>query len=129
MSKKKILLEILAVSSGGFIGGVLRGSMMLLFHNNLFPWETIIVNLSGTFISALLVVLFSKMINLTQITSDFIMVGILGAYTTYSTALVDMVHLSLLMALVYLVISVVGGVVVVIFSRYLGNKMVLRWQK
>ncbi|MBU7568271.1 CrcB family protein [Weissella hellenica] len=129
MSKKKILLEILAVSSGGFIGGVLRGSMMLLFHNNLFPWETIIVNLSGTFISALLVVLFSKMINLTQITSDFIMVGILGAYTTYSTALVDMVHLSLLMALVYLVISVVGGVLVVIFSRYLGNKMVLRWQK
>lgn len=129
MSKKKILLEILAVSSGGFIGGVLRGSMMLLFHNNLFPWETIIVNLSGTFISALLVVLFSKMINLTQITSDFIMVGILGAYTTYSTALVDVVHLSLLMALVYLVISVVGGVLVVIFSRYLGNKMVLRWQK
>lgn len=129
MSKKKILLEILAVSSGGFIGGVLRGSMMLLFHNNLFPWETIIVNLSGTFISALLVVLFSKMINLTQITSDFIMVGILGAYTTYSTALVDMFHLSLLMALVYLVISVVGGVLVVIFSRYLGNKMVLRWQK
>lgn len=129
MSKKKILLEILAVSSGGFIGGVLRGSMMLLFHNNLFPWETIIVNLSGTFISALLVVLFSKMINLTQITSDLIMVGILGAYTTYSTALVDMVHLSLLMALVYLVISVVGGVLVVIFSRYLGNKMVLRWQK
>ncbi|KAA8433067.1 fluoride efflux transporter FluC [Weissella sagaensis] len=129
MSKKKILLEILAVSSGGFIGGVLRGSMMLLFHNNLFPWETIIVNLSGTFISALLVVLFSKMINLTQITSDFIMVGILGAYTTYSTALVDMVNLSLLMALVYLVISVVGGVLVVIFSRYLGNKMVLRWQK
>jgi CrcB protein len=123
------LLEILAVSSGGFIGGVLRGSMMLLFHNNLFPWETIIVNLSGTFSSALLVVLFSKMINLTQITSDFIMVGILGAYTTYSTALVDMVNLSLLMALVYLVISVVGGVLVVIFSRYLGNKMVLRWQK
>ncbi|CAM4334768.1 fluoride efflux transporter FluC [Weissella hellenica] len=129
MHKEKILLEILAVGSGGFIGGVLRASMMLLFHNNLFPWETIIVNLSGTFISALLVVLFSKMINLKQVTSDFIMVGILGAYTTYSTALVDMVHLSWLMALVYLAISVVGGVLMVIFSRYLGNRMVLRWQK
>lgn len=129
MHKEKILLEILAVGSGGFIGSVLRASMMLLFHNNLFPWETIIVNLSGTFISALLVVLFSKMINLKQVTSDFIMVGILGAYTTYSTALVDMVHLSWLMALVYLAISVVGGVLMVIFSRYLGNRMVLRWQK
>lgn len=129
MSRKQILLEILAVGSGGFIGGALRASMMMLFHNNTFPWETIIVNLSGTFISALLVVLFSKIVNLKQVTSDFIMVGILGAYTTYSTALSDMVHLSVLMALIYIVISVVGGVLMVILSRYLGNKLVLRWQK
>lgn len=127
MKNKSLLLNSLAVAFGGFIGGALRAIMMMLFHNNHFPWETIIVNLSGTFISALLVILLGKLTKLKQITADFVMVGILGAYTTYSTALVDISQLSILPALGYIAISIVGGVTVVLISRVIGHKLVASW--
>lgn len=127
MKNKNLLLNSLAVAFGGFIGGVLRAIMMMLFHSNHFPWETIIVNLSGTFISALLVILLGKLTKLKQITADFVMVGILGAYTTYSTALVDISQLSILPALGYIGISIVGGVTVVLISRVIGHKLVASW--
>lgn len=127
MKNKNLLLNSLAVAFGGFIGGVLRAIMMMLFHSKHFPWETIIVNLSGTFISALLVILLGKLTKLKQITADFVMVGILGAYTTYSTALVDISQLSILPALGYIGISIVGGVTVVLISRVIGHKLVASW--
>lgn len=127
MKNKSLLLNSLAVAFGGFIGGSLRAIMMMLFHSSHFPWETIIVNLSGTFISALLVILLGKLTKLKQITADFVMVGILGAYTTYSTALVDISQLSILPALGYIAISIVGGVTVVLISRVIGHKLVASW--
>lgn len=127
MKNKSLLLNSLAVAFGGFIGGALRAIMMMLFHSNHFPWETIIVNLSGTFISALLVILLGKLTKLKQITADFVMVGILGAYTTYSTALVDISQLSILPALGYIGISIIGGVAVVLISRVIGHKLGASW--
>ncbi|HJG84172.1 MAG TPA: CrcB family protein [Weissella thailandensis] len=127
MKNKSLLLNSLAVAFGGFIGGSLRAIMMMLFHSNHFPWETIIVNLSGTLISALLVILLGKLTKLKQITADFVMVGILGAYTTYSTALVDISQLSILPALGYIGVSIVGGVTVVLISRVIGHKLVASW--
>ena len=127
MKNKSLLLNSLAVAFGGFIGGSLRAIMMMLFHSSHFPWETIIVNLSGTLISALLVILLGKLTKLKQITADFVMVGILGAYTTYSTALVDISQLSILPALGYIGVSIVGGVTVVLISRVIGHKLVASW--
>ena len=71
MKNKSLLLNSLAVAFGGFIGGSLRAIMMMLANSSHFPWETIIVNLSGTFISALLVILLGKLTKLKQITADF----------------------------------------------------------
>lgn len=127
--KKQIFMEIIAVAIGGFIGGALRATMMGLINSGSFPWSTIIVNLSGTFVSALLVIILADLIKLKQPMADFMMIGILGAYTTFSTALVDIIHLSFFLGLVYLLISIVGGVIMVLFSRYIGRKMVAAWHK
>ncbi|WP_258089182.1 fluoride efflux transporter FluC [Weissella fangxianensis] len=127
MKNKNLLLNSFAVAFGGFIGGSLRAIMMMLFQSDRFPWETIIVNLSGTFISAFLVILLGKLTKLKQITADFVMVGILGAYTTYSTVLVDISQLTILPALGYIGISIIGGVTVVLISRIIGHKLVASW--
>ncbi|NEZ89057.1 fluoride efflux transporter FluC [Weissella paramesenteroides] len=127
--KKQIFMEIIAVAIGGFIGGALRATMMGLINSSSFPWSTIIVNLSGTFVSALLVIILADLIKLKQPMADFMMIGILGAYTTFSTALVDIIHLSFTLGLAYLLISIVGGVIMVLFSRYIGRKMVAAWHK
>ncbi len=116
--------RIIAVGFGGFLGGALREAIELWLAGP-FPWGTIVINLLGTFISAFLVVLFARKLNLKQTTADFIMVGILGAFTTFSTAVLDMVKLGQIWpALLYFSITLIGGVMVVFLARWLAKRAV-----
>lgn len=116
--------RILAVGFGGFFGGALREAIELWMAGP-FPWGTIVINLVGTFISAFLVILFARKIGVGQITADFVLVGILGAFTTFSTAILDMVKFGHIWpALMYFAITLLGGLVVVIFARNLARKVV-----
>ncbi|TYC50159.1 CrcB family protein [Weissella muntiaci] len=116
--------RIIAVGFGGFFGGALREAIELWLAGP-FPWGTIVINLLGTFISAFLVVLFARKLNLKQTTADFIMVGILGAFTTFSTAVLDMVKLGQIWpALLYFSITLIGGVMVVFLARWLAKRTV-----
>jgi fluoride exporter len=116
--------RIIAVGFGGFFGGALREAIELWLAGP-FPWGTIVINLLGTFISAFLVVLFARKLNLKQTTADFIMVGILGAFTTFSTAVLDMVKLGQIWpALLYFSITLIGGVMVVFLARWLAKRAV-----
>ena len=116
--------RLVAVGVGGFFGGGLRELVALLIQVPAFPLSTLVINLTGTFLSASLVVIWSKKITLAQPVADFIMVGVLGAYTTYSTAILDMVKHGWLIGFVYIVLSIVGGVLVVYAGRALAEKVV-----
>lgn len=118
------LKRFIAVGIGGFLGGALRELLSLAIHLPGLPWGTVIINLTGTFISAFLAVIWAKKITLTQPVADFIMVGILGAYTTYSTAMLEAVTHHFWISAMYLMIQVVGGVVMVYLARGLANKVV-----
>ena len=116
--------RLMAVGMGGFFGGSLREAVALLVNVTNFPLSTLIINLTGTFLSAFLVVIWSKKVTLAQPVADFIMVGVLGAYTTYSTAILDMVKHGWLIGGVYILVRVIGGVIVVYLGRYLAEKVV-----
>jgi CrcB protein len=116
--------RIVAVGIGGFIGGSGREAIELWLRSD-FPIATIIINLSGTFLSAFLVVLLAQKLRWSQVVIDFVLVGILGAFTTYSTAILDMVKLGEFMtAFVYLMITLVGGALVVFLARMIARKVV-----
>jgi len=115
--------RILAVGIGGFFGGAVRQAIELLMKDQ-FPAGTVVINLSGTFISAFLVVILAKKSRFPQWLADFMMVGVLGAYTTYSTAILDLVKSAPVVAVIYWMISIVGGVLVVILARWLARKLV-----
>lgn len=115
---------ILAVGLGGIIGGGLRELIELVMADAA-PVGTIMINLTGTFLSALAVVLIAGHLKqVTQTTSDFVLVGILGAFTTYSSMLLEMVKYPIGVALAEVSISIVGGVLVVFLARWLGGKLV-----
>ncbi|MCM0583351.1 CrcB family protein [Weissella diestrammenae] len=113
----QIIKRGMVVGIGGFIGGGCRQAIELLFAQQ-FPVGTIIINLSGTFLSVLLVTILSKYWHVAQWVADFLLVGVLGAYTTYSTAMLDIVKVPLMIAIAYWLISVIGGVTMVYLARW-----------
>lgn len=118
----KFWTRLIAVALGGFLGGMLREGVELVFALPNYPLGTVVVNLTGTFLSALLTDLFAEHWHRSQEFADFTLVGVLGAYTTFSTAILDLAtRLSLLAATGYLAFSVLGSVGMVVFARWLAK--------
>lgn len=77
----------LIVGAGGFVGAALRYAVGGLVSRVLppdFPWSTFVVNVSGCFVIGLLAVLTERG-PVAPSTRLFLMVGVLGGYTTFST--------------------------------------------
>ena len=87
---------IIAVAVGGAIGSVARylvgvGSGKLFGFN--FPWGTLIINVTGSFLIGLFVGLFAVKWDLSQAMRIFLTVGICGGFTTFSTFSLDTYYL------------------------------------
>ena len=78
----------LLVGAGGFVGAELRYSLGGLVSRVTapdFPWATLVVNVTGCFVIGLLAVLTQERGPVAPSTRLFLMVGVLGGYTTFST--------------------------------------------
>lgn len=84
-----IVKEILIVGAGGFLGAVLRYlailSMQVFKTRHAVPLGTLLVNVLGCLLIGFLAVLAENRVLLTPETRSFLIVGILGAFTTFST--------------------------------------------
>lgn len=87
---------IMAVALGGAIGSVSRYLVGIgageLFGRN-FPWGTLIINVTGSFLIGAFVGLFATRWDLSQPMRIFLTVGICGGYTTFSTFSLDTYYL------------------------------------
>jgi CrcB protein len=78
----------LVVGAGGFVGATLRytlGGLVSRAASPDFPWATLVVNVSGCFVIGLLAMLSEERGPVSPSTRLFLMVGVLGGYTTFST--------------------------------------------
>ncbi|MBB3810782.1 fluoride efflux transporter CrcB [Pseudochelatococcus contaminans] len=80
----------LAVFVGAGLGGVLRwqvGALVARWLGASFPWGTLIVNVSGSAVMGVLAALFMTRTDegLWQTARLFMLTGVLGGYTTFST--------------------------------------------
>jgi len=80
-----------AVALGGFLGGEARYLLGLAFPaaHDAFPATTFVINISGSFILALLLVLILEVWPPTKYLRPLLATGFCGAYTTFSTWMVD----------------------------------------
>jgi CrcB protein len=87
---------ILAIASGGAIGAVLRhfvGMFSLKVMGAGFPYGTLSVNVIGSFAMGALIAYLAHIWSPPQEMRAFLTVGLLGAFTTFSTFSLDAVTL------------------------------------
>jgi CrcB protein len=123
------MLRLFLVAAGGAIGTVFRYSLSGLdykFSNGVFPFSTLFVNLTGSFIIGFLWGLFEGLTVSPDIRM-FIFIGILGGFTTFSTFSLENFNLlrdgEIKIALWNIFITNIGGIALVfigfILSKYL----------
>lgn len=81
------LIKLLMIASGGAVGAVLRYGVSGLAYRWAgpgFPWGTLSVNVLGSFVIGFLWAV-SERVPLPPRWSPFILVGLIGAFTTFST--------------------------------------------
>ncbi|KAF0112744.1 MAG: putative membrane protein involved in chromosome condensation CrcB-like [Rhodospirillaceae bacterium] len=87
---------LLAVAGGGALGAMARYVTMSLmghFAGAAFPWGTLFVNVTGSFLMGALVEFGVTRWAMTPETRAFLVVGVLGGFTTFSTFTLDIVTL------------------------------------
>jgi fluoride exporter len=117
---------IAAVAVGGALGSVMRYLVGVasgkLFGTD-FPWGTLIINVTGSFLIGAFVGLFATKWNLPQAARIFLTVGICGGYTTFSTFSLDAWYLmersQSIASLAYMLASVVLSVAALIAALQL----------
>jgi len=82
------LTKVLAVGVGGAFGAVARYLLNISPLSNLFqtfPFATFFINVSGSFLIGFLLILFTEKFTVNENLRLAVIVGFLGAYTTFST--------------------------------------------
>ncbi|MCK5902771.1 MAG: fluoride efflux transporter CrcB [Cocleimonas sp.] len=117
------VLQIFAIMIGGAAGATLRflissGVYTLLGRN--FPYGTLAVNVIGSFLMGLLSVILVERQDVDPLLKLGILVGFLGAFTTFSTFSMETLTLINQGALLRALFNMVGSVVICIVAVWFG---------
>ena len=121
-------MPLLLIGLGGFAGAISRYLVDGLVSDRTgggFPWGTLVVNVTGSFLLGLLFAMTAERAILPAEIRGPVMIGFIGAYTTFSTYMLESWILvdggSYLPALANLGGSVVIGIVAVAAGLTLGR--------
>jgi CrcB protein len=128
--------RIFAVLCGGFCGTVTRYLLSSLIQGWLgkgWPYDIFLINITGAFLLAFVTTLADATFLIGPTRRIFINVGFLGAYTTFSSlALGDVLLFSngqWLPAVLYFLLSLIGGVVAVMAGDVSGHWFIGRLRR
>ena len=123
------------VGIGSFIGAVLRylvKNIQIYNYHESFPLNTLIINVGGAFILALILTFALEIWEFNPDIRTGLTVGLLGAFTTFSTLCKETVGLmtsgDYFSAVLYITVSIMLGLgsayLGIILARELGSKMI-----
>ena len=122
------MLNVIVVGLGGFVGAVCRYLIGLIPVNEatVFPIKTFLINIVGCIVIGMISLAATKNTSLNPQLLLFLKVGVCGGFTTFSTFALETTELikngNTLMALIYMLGSVLVGVGVIFAVEYLTVK-------
>jgi len=90
------MTQALAIATGGALGALLRYWTSLAVHSKLgagFPYGTLTVNVIGSLLMGFLYVWFVDRLAMGPAVRGFLFIGVLGAFTTFSTFSLETLNL------------------------------------
>ena len=120
----------LAVAIGGALGSVARyalSSWIFDITSHKFPYATLIVNVAGSFVMGILFVVICERVALPAEMRSLLMIGFIGAFTTFSAFSLDALGLwqngHVLMSVIYIITTVILCLVAISTAIWLTRLM------
>ncbi len=116
-------MQALAIAAGGALGALLRywvSTAMYAWLGRGFPWGTLSVNLLGSFTMGVLYILLLERLSGGPEVRAFLLIGFLGAFTTFSTFSIETLNLLENAEVGKALLNAAGSVVICIAATWLG---------
>ncbi|MEW6601596.1 MAG: fluoride efflux transporter CrcB [Nitrospirota bacterium] len=124
------MTKFILLAAGGALGSLLRYSLSGLIYRymeGIFPWGTLFVNLAGSFAIGVLWGFF-EMENLSPEMRNFVFVGILGGFTTFSTFSLESFNLlrdgEIRLAVSNILVSNIAGIALVFIGFFISKHII-----
>lgn len=122
--------QVIAIAAGGALGSVLRYAVsngIYAWLGREFPYGTLVVNVVGSLLMGLLFVLLVERMDVAPAWRMALLVGLLGAFTTFSTFSIETLNLVQAGDLLKAGLNVVFSVVLCITATWLGFRLGRLW--
>ena len=124
-----MIWKLLSIATGGAVGAMMRFSVTYLQKKHFpspFPWATLFANLLGAFLIGLFWGFFEKS-NASENIKSFVLVGLIGSFTTFSTLSLETIKLfqtgNIRMGLVYISVSNILGLLLVVAGLFVSRQI------
>ena len=117
------MTQTLAIAAGGALGALMRfwvSTATYAWLGRGFPWGTLMVNVLGSFVMGLLYILFLERLTTGPELRAFLLIGFLGAFTTFSTFSIETFNLIEEAEIGKALVNAGGSVVICIAAAWFG---------
>jgi len=117
------LIQGVVIASGGAIGALLRYMTSQFIYNRFgteFPYGTLGVNIIGSLLMGFLYILFVERLVLSGEWRSFLLIGLLGAFTTFSTFSIETLNLMFSGELFKAGLNIILSVLLCIVAAWVG---------
>ena len=113
------------ISAGGVLGALTRYGLGDAWPHQpgAFPWTTWAINVSGCLVIGMLSVWIARFRPHQRLLRPFLGVGFLGGYTTFSTAMVDVLQAPTATGVAYLFATLLGALLAVWAGTVLAERL------